>query len=362
MDAAVHILMRCDHHPIPQNKNEVRLFLLIRNELVRLPYFLEYYRKLGVKRFFVVDNGSLDASVEYLCAQPDCHVFLTTDNFLNYPNWINRLLHHYGVGHWCLTVDVDELFVYPESEQVAINTFCAFLDQEGVDAVPSFLLDLYSDQPLDKVIYESGQAFTEICPYFDKDYQFLVRASIINLFKSIPLREPFGGPRLRVFYRRWDKRNAFVPWAVRFTNILGSLLSQLGLVDLREAIQGPPILYKIPLIKWREDLVWSAHGRAALSMLRLSTVTTALLHFKFFADFYDKAILEAARGQHYGSAVEYQRYSRHHRNKSNTTFMYDGSVCYTGTSDLLQHDLIKTSPAYQDYVAKLKVKESDSMA
>ena len=49
----------------------ILLFVTVRNERVRLPYFLEYYRKLGVDHFVVIDNGSDDGSREYLAAQPD---------------------------------------------------------------------------------------------------------------------------------------------------------------------------------------------------------------------------------------------------------------------------------------------------
>ena len=37
-------------------------FVTLRNEAVRLPYFLDYYRALGVDHFLVVDNDSDDGS------------------------------------------------------------------------------------------------------------------------------------------------------------------------------------------------------------------------------------------------------------------------------------------------------------
>ena len=41
-------------------------FCTIRNEQPRLPYFLKYYRELGVDHFLFVDNDSADATAEYL--------------------------------------------------------------------------------------------------------------------------------------------------------------------------------------------------------------------------------------------------------------------------------------------------------
>ena len=50
---------------------DILLFSTQRNEKVRLPYFLEYYRRLGVNHFFFVDNDSTDGAYEYLAEQPD---------------------------------------------------------------------------------------------------------------------------------------------------------------------------------------------------------------------------------------------------------------------------------------------------
>ena len=55
----------------------ILLFLTMRNERVRLPYFLEYYRKLGVDHFLIVDNGSDDGTREYLAEQPDVSLWTT---------------------------------------------------------------------------------------------------------------------------------------------------------------------------------------------------------------------------------------------------------------------------------------------
>ena len=67
-------LVRRDARHIGTDRDEIRLFAVIRDETLRLPYFLEYYRQLGVARFFFIDNLSKDGSGEYLLQQPGCHV------------------------------------------------------------------------------------------------------------------------------------------------------------------------------------------------------------------------------------------------------------------------------------------------
>ena len=57
--------------------SDIVLLATERNERVRLPFFLRYYRDLGVDHFLIVDNGSDDGSREYLAAQPDVSLWHT---------------------------------------------------------------------------------------------------------------------------------------------------------------------------------------------------------------------------------------------------------------------------------------------
>jgi Glycosyl transferase family 2 len=58
-------LKRLDKHRISEDKNEIRLFGIVRNENLRLPYFLDYHRSIGVARFFIVDNDSGDGTAVF---------------------------------------------------------------------------------------------------------------------------------------------------------------------------------------------------------------------------------------------------------------------------------------------------------
>ena len=41
---------------------DILLVCTFRNEQIRLPYFLKYYRDLGVAHFLFIDNGSEDGA------------------------------------------------------------------------------------------------------------------------------------------------------------------------------------------------------------------------------------------------------------------------------------------------------------
>ena len=77
----VHALARIDSQTISDGAGEIRAVMSVRNEILRLSQTLDHYRKIGVSRFFVIDNGSTDGTRELLTAQPDCHVFLTRNSY-----------------------------------------------------------------------------------------------------------------------------------------------------------------------------------------------------------------------------------------------------------------------------------------
>ncbi len=49
--------------------SDVLLVSTVRNEKIRLPYFLRYYRELGIDHFLIVDNDSTDGTLDYLGGQ-----------------------------------------------------------------------------------------------------------------------------------------------------------------------------------------------------------------------------------------------------------------------------------------------------
>ena len=59
----------------------ILLLSTMRNERIRLPYFLAYYRRLGIDHFLIVDNGSDDGTREYLADQPDVSVWSATAGY-----------------------------------------------------------------------------------------------------------------------------------------------------------------------------------------------------------------------------------------------------------------------------------------
>ncbi len=260
----------------------ILLFCTLRNERVRLPYFLKYYRALGVEHFLFVDNGSDDGSAEYLAAQADVSVWRTGASYKASRfgvDWMNALLRRYAHGRWALVVDVDEFLIYPFCDTRNLRALTDWLDDSGHRSFGTLLLDMYPKGPLMDQPCLEGQNPFEIATWFDSaNYTITRNATHRNLWIQ-------GGPRARAFF-------ADQPGAA-------------------------PALNKVPLVKWHRSYAYVSSTHMLLPRgLNLTYDTSGgekasgcLLHAKFLATLGDKAREELERAEHYAGGREYRAYA-----------------------------------------------------
>lgn len=260
---------------------DILAFVTLRNERVRLPYFLEYYRRLGIGHFLIVDNGSSDGSADYLRDQDDVSLWRTGASYRRARfgmDWLGWLLMRYGHGHWCLTVDPDEFLVYPHCDTRPLNALTDWLDGIGRRSFPAMLLDMYPMGAIEDQPYTEGQNPFEIARWFDPaNYSISKNDYFGNLWIQ-------GGPRTRAFFAD-------------------------------DPLSGPA-LNKIPLVRWHWRYAYASSTHMLLPR-RLNKVydenggemeSGCLLHAKFLSTFADKAAEEMQRRQHYARGHEYRAY------------------------------------------------------
>ena len=307
----------------------------VRNEMLRLPSTLEHYRKIGVTRFFVVDNGSTDGSKEFLLDQPDCHVFVTHNSFSEAGcaiAWLNALLNEHGANHWCLTIDADEWFIYPGYESHSLPELVTYLERAGAQGMFAFLLDMYGPGSVTPSIDEPGRSPLDACRYFDAKYAWHKRPRIPGLEPPrFPEYEVFGGPRLRMLFPNIRRYYPFI-------RILWRALDFLP-IPLPDALRTPPTLYKVPFVRWLSGARYE-HPHAT-TPVKLSEITGVLLHFKFLEDFAERVATEVARKEHWDGASEYSRYLAKLKDKPSLSLQYPGSVEYEGSDQLVALGLLK---------------------
>ena len=318
-------MLRLDSNLIPE-ADEIRLFAKVRNEANKLPFWLSYYRALGVDRFFIVENESTDHTVDLLSGEKDVHIFLTSEKMSaarGGMDWIEPLLHQYGENRWCLIVDVDELLVYPNSENVSLRGLCLLLEQMNADAFFCLLIDMYPDGNVDDITYVPGQSFLDISPFFDG-------SGYRSLWSGPSGALVIGGPRLRMFYPGYLPG---IHW--RF---LRRIRAYIGL-----PISNPPILNKVPLVRWGRQMSFSSAAHS-LRRCHLAKGNGALLHFKFLGNFAYRVEEELVRKAYFNEGQHYQRYFRRLRGSRNRLrkidFMCRISLPYYSSWQLIDLGLI----------------------
>ncbi|HEY9040512.1 MAG TPA: glycosyltransferase family 2 protein [Roseovarius sp.] len=256
-------------------------FSTVRNEVVRLPFFLTHYRKLGVDHFLFVDNGSTDGTRDYLAAQPDVSLWRTPHSYRLSRfgvDWLTWLQMRHGHGHWCLTLDADEILIYPFHDTRPLPALTDWLEGQGIASFGALMLDMYPKGRLGAQGYAAGDDPCDTLQWFDAgNYMIKKQETLDNLWIQ-------GGPRARVFFSDTPRR--------------------------------APTMGKVPLVKWdrRYAYVSSAHTILPRRLNRIyrkdgaDLTSGVLLHTKFLPMITEKSAEEKQRREHFANSLLYDAY------------------------------------------------------
>lgn len=285
------ILWRCiraghDLTPLADRTTAIRpgdilCLATVRNEMLRLPEWLDHYRRLGVAAFLIVDNASTDGTDLYLRGQPDVSLWRAAGSYRAARfgmDWLGALLFRHGHGHWCVTVDADELLIYPDWDRRPLPQLTAHLDAIRRPAMGAMMLDLYPQGPLDRAEAPTHAPLTDQLPWFD----------------AAPYRCRTMQPRRNRILHGGVRERMFFPGD-----------PELG-----------PTLNKLPLVRWNRRYVYVNSTHSVLPPRlndeydgpgdpRLSGI---LLHGKFLPDSAARASEELERGQHFNDPSRYKDY------------------------------------------------------
>lgn len=286
-------------------------FATLRNEALRLPFFLDHYRRLGVEHFLLVDNDSTDGSVELLGRQPDVTLWHTAASYKGARfgiDWLNWLASRYAHRHWVVMVDADEVLIYPDWERRGLRDLTGWLDRQGSMMMGAMMLDMYPKGPPDEQSYTPGQDPAEILHWFDAyGYWAQRQRKLDNLWLQ-------GGVRARCFFADDPAR--------------------------------APTLNKIPLIRWRRGFTFVNSTHSALPARLNHTfdeggrekLSGILLHYKFLPGTALRAQEEKRRGEHFQVRERYADY--YDRLSANPDLWSSESTRFTGWPQLVDLGLM----------------------
>ena len=253
----------------------------VRNEMVRLPFFLDHHRRLGVNHFLFVDNNSDDGTRDYLAQQPDVSLWATANSYRLSRfgvDWLTWLQIKHAHGHWCLTLDADEIFIYPFHDTRPLRALVDWLDRREVTSFGALMLDMYPKGALNAQTYQAGKDPFEILQWFDGgNYMIQRQPELQNLWIQ-------GGPRARRFFADRPRR--------------------------------APTMGKTPLVKWHRRFAYvsSTHSLLPRHLNHVyddqggEKTSGVLLHTKFLHTIVQKSAEEKTRGEHFANSSLYEDY------------------------------------------------------
>ncbi len=284
---------------------DVLCFLCLRNEAQRLPFLLAHNRRLGVRHFLVVDNGSTDGTLALLRDQPDVSVWQTGASYKAARfgmDWLTWLMLRHGHAHWCLTLDADEVLIYPYWQTRPLQALTGWLDGQGRTSFGALTVDIYPKGPVSAAGHRPGDNPVDHLPFFDAgNYQVQVQPRMGNLWIQ-------GGARARAFFAQTPRR--------------------------------APTLNKTPLVRWhwRYAYVNSTHAVLPPHLNRVydteggELTSGVLLHTKFLPEIITRSAEEKTRGEHFADGAQYAAY--YDRLTEDPTLHCAASTRYTGWRQL----------------------------
>ncbi len=305
-------LIQYSEKEIQIQSNDIPLLCMIHNEMLRLPFFLEYYRNLGVTQFIFIDNNSNDGCLEFLLQQPDCHVFWTNDSHHQTGSgmaWIHHVIKVYiPKNQWCIHPDADEFLVYPNCETIKLPKLIEYLNSKNFAYLSSFMLDMFPKDIRTQIDIKSGDNLLQKSPYFYNNYKFYHQ-----------IQPPYICPKGGIF----QLFNINFWWT------------------------------KTALFKATDNFRFLSSTHAT-TPVNIANISSAYLHFKMIGDFEKKAINEQKRKQHWAGGIHYKGYAKMYQGFENKNFDFtklNKTTKYQNSQQLVELGLIKTSEEWEKFCA-----------
>lgn len=283
---------------LPLKPHDLSLIVVVRNEAERLTPFLRHYRALGITRFAVLDDRSSDGTAEMLAEEPDVDLFRSPINYAQADLgnlWRQRIARIYGQPRWYVMVDADEYLVYEGMETHRLGALIGWLERRSMTRLLAPMIDMYPSGNIWDAGFDPALPPWQVADHFDRtSYQVTKGPRGVKIT---------GGPRSRLF----ERQHKLMKFPVIY-------------------VDRPTIFTSIhaPLPYWRN------YTRAF----------AALLHFKFFSDFNEKARIAVEEGQYWNGAAKYRHYQEISSARAVLNAMTADSMRYQGVQSLAETNLI----------------------
>src|SRR5215218_7170551 len=300
--------------------DELVVVCLVRDGQPYVNSFVEHYRSLGAKHLFFLDNNSTDGTVEALKSYDNTTVLQTMLPYKEY----KFLMKQYLVGRfgtkdrWCLCVDIDELFDYPYSDVVGLNSFLGYLTEKSYTAVAAQMLDMFPEEPL------SGREGN----LQDEPLKELLRFYDISNISRRSIKE----------LHHLHNRN----------NTLESDEIEMFRDGIQNTIFGSkPLRTKFPLVFTDGTIKPFDRSSHWVDNAKIADISCVLFHYKFLDGFFQKQAAQAVReGQYHNASARYKRYLEVLDKNPALKMKRESARELKGVNDLVENGFLVVSEEY----------------
>ena len=318
----VHLSIEHLHGPeeVPYREDELVVVCLVRDGRPYVRSFVEHYLSLGAKHIFFLDNGSTDGTVETLKNYDNTTVLRSKLPFKEYKFLMRQyLIDRFGrKDRWCLCVDIDELFDYPYSDVVGLNSFLGYLSSNSYTAVAAQMLDMFPEEPL------SGR-------------------------EGSPVDEPLK-ERLR-FYDISNINRTSVK-ELNYLDDLNNTLESDEIEIFRDGIQNTIFgsrlyLTKHPLVFTDGRIKLSDRSSHWVANAKIADISCVLFHYKFLDGYFHKQAAQAVRErQYHNNSTRYKRYLEALDRNPTLQMKRESARELKGVNDLVENGFLVVSEQY----------------
>lgn len=299
--------------------NELTVLCVVRNGGYYMESFLEHYFSLGVKQIVFLDNHSTDETVSIAQNYRNVTVLQTELPFREYEYLMRQyLVSRFGEDRWTLCVDIDELFDFPYSHRISPGPFLDYLDKNSYTAVVAYMLDMFSDYPMQKRARGINESLKALYPFYD--LSGIVKTSYAanfcphNTISNSEIKHYTGGIRKIIF-------------------------------DF-----GHFYLTKHPLVRFEKGMNIWPHSAHKIENARIADITGVLLHFKLI-DYFPEIVSRAVRERSYGKAsTEYEKYHAVIKKHPEFSMKQETSRELKDTNELIDNEFLAVSRQYVDWM------------
>lgn len=325
---------------IDYGEDELIVVCTVRDGRHYVESFTDHYFSLGAKHLVFLDNGSTDGTVEALKEYDGVTVLRTKLPYkapgISVGNgWTREVLFKQylisrfgGKNRWCLCADIDELFDYPYSDVVGLDSLLRYLTGKSYTAVAAQMLDMFAEAPL------SGQANS-------------------------------SNGSLKASHRFYDisnmKRRSLKSLRNHSGNTFDSEEIEAFSGGIREGLFGHrPFLTKYPLVFDDGEVEPVRGGSHRVGEAHIADLTGVLFHYKLLDEHFHAQVEQAVREEHrlQGSFV-YKIYKETLDREPVLRIKTDTARELKSVNDLLDAQLLVAS---EDYVRWVNAEEERGVA